>query len=153
MALDATARTSNYRDSVIKYFVDGMPGVELSFDKSLTTPKIQGSEVDRWVVVQFAALERGSMSSAYVELIACTRKDPEGFRLAQLADLIYNLCKDSTKTDGMARISLYRSSATEAWVRIGAILITEIRESGEMDYDDLTKYKIITLRLQWASCV
>ena len=153
MTIDATSRSTNYRDSVIKYFYDNLSGIELSFDKSLSTPKIQGSEIERWVVINFKALERGSMCSSYIELIPCTRKDPEGFKLAQLADLLYSLVKDSSKSDGMARIPLYRCHPSQAWTVLGAILVTEIRESEEMDYEDLTKFKIITLRLQWAAIV
>lgn len=154
MALDPTAREANVRDSVKKYFVDSLqPTVQVMFDKGLATPNIQGtpSEIDRWVSVNFGRMEREVLSEHELRIYCCTRKDNEGFRLAQLSDLVMGYLSDTTQTDGMRRINLYRSYESQAWVLIGAMLVQEVLESQQFEADDETKYKILTVRLRWSS--
>ncbi len=152
--LDSTARESNFRDSIKKYFVDNLyktEGIELLFDRVLSTPKVQGIEVNRWVAIMSGDLDLGVMGSATLEIFCCTKKDSEGFRLAQLRDKVMGYLIDTTQTDGFARIILYRSSATEAWTDIGTMLVQVDSESRQMEAEDGTKFKTISVRLRWAT--
>jgi len=155
MALDATAREANLKDSLKKYFVDSIStaeGLDLSFDKSMSRPKIQGQpvEVEKWVVVNFGAMEMGTLSSHQIQVICCSRKDNEGFKLAQLRDRVMGYLTDSTQTDGLRRIDLYQS---QTWTKIGGILVTDIIESQQFESEDETKYKLLSCSLRWAAKV
>lgn len=154
MTLDPTARESNVRDSLRKYFVDNLtPTYHLMFDKSMATPNIQGvpSGVDRWISIDFGEMDRGVLSEHFVDIYCCSRKDNGGFKLAQLCDTVMGTLSDTTQTDGMRRINLYRSYASQAWVLIGAMLVQEVIETQQFDADDETKWKLLTARLRWSS--
>ena len=152
--LDPTVRESNLRDSIKKYFVDNLyttEGVELLFDKLLSTPKVQGNEIDKWYAIMIGPIDLGTLSEISIDVFCCTKKDSEGFKLAQLRDKVMNYLIDTTQTDGMARITLYKSSATEAWTNIGTMLVQIDSESAQMEAEDNTKFKTITVRLRWGS--
>ncbi len=153
MALDATAREANIRDSLKKYFVDSLDtaeGLDLSFDKSMARPKIQGQpvEVEKWVIINFGSMERAVMSEHMIQVICCSRKDNEGFKLAQLSDKVMGYLTDRTKTDGLRRIAFYQS---QTWTKIGGIMVTDIIESQQFEADDETKHKILSCTLKWAA--
>ena len=155
MALDSSARESNVKDSLKKYLIDNIyttEGVEISFDKILSTPNIQGIDVDRWVGVKFGAIDMASLSSLDLELFLCTRKDPEYFRLAQLRDTVMGYLTDNTQTDGMARIPLYRSYANQDWELLsGGFIVQKVIEGPQYGLDDLTKVKQLTCILRWGA--
>ena len=155
MSLDDTARESNVRDSLKKYFVDNLnksSGIDLLFDKGLSTPNIANKAPSkRWVSVNFGQMFREKMATQFLELYCCTRDDPEGFKLCQLSDLVLGLLTDPTMNDNFKRIPLYKSSPTVAWVQIGSFIVTDFTESQQFEYADLTKYKIITVTLRWAA--
>jgi len=158
MALDPTARTANIKDSLKKYCVENIKrtsGIHLTFDKALNTPKLQGQgEVNRWVSVKLDHLELETLSSQLVSFYCCTRKDKEGFVLAQTVDTVMGYLSDTTKTDGYARIPFYRSyEPPTPWLLIGAMLVTDPMISPESEASDETKYRIITVRLRFASKV
>ena len=153
-ALDPTARESNIRDSIKKYFVDNInrtEGLALLFDKFMTTPKVQGIEVDKWVAVMIGDISLNTLSDVTLEIYCCTKKDSEGFKLAQVRDNVMQYLVDTDQTDCAARITLYRSSATEAWVAVGTMIVQIDSESRQMDAEDNSKFKIITVRLIWAA--
>ncbi|MFA5397507.1 MAG: hypothetical protein WC346_15970 [Methanogenium sp.] len=152
--LDGTHRESNFRDSVKKYFYDNLfttEGIAVSFDRSLSTPKVQGIEVDKWYAVVIGEIELGTLAEGYVDIYCCTKKDPEGFRLAQLRDKVMKYLIDTSMTDGMARVTFYRSSATETWTSLGKMVIQVQGESRQMEAEDYTKFKVITIRLRWGA--
>jgi hypothetical protein len=154
MALDPTAREANIRDSIKKYFVDSMhPQYHLMFDKGLRTPNVQGtpSGVDRWISVNFGSMDRGDLSEHFLTIFCCTRKDNEGFKLAQLSDTVLGYLSDDVATHGMKQIDFYRSYQDQAWSKIGGILVQEVLESQQFQADDETKFKILTARLRWSS--
>src|SRR3972149_9142846 len=154
--LDSTARESNIRDSIKKYFVDNISrieGIALLFDEYLTTPKVQGIEVDKWVSVMMGEIDLGTLSDITLEIYCCTKKDSEGFKLAQVRDKVIAYLIDTTQTDGFARIPLYRSSATVAWGNIGTMIVQIQSESRQMKAEDNSKFKVITVRLLWAAKV
>jgi len=64
-----------------------------------------------------------------------------------------NYLIDTTQTDGFARITLYRSSATLAWGNIGTMIVQIQSESRQMKAEDNSKFKVITVRLLWAAKV
>lgn len=155
MALDPTARESNFRDSIKKYVIDSLKyaeDIQISFDKSIgSAPKLQGREVDKWVTINIGAIERGSMSEADIHFYPSTRQDEEGFKLAQLGDKVVGILSDTSMTDGIRRIALYRSHPTDPWEVIGHLLVCDVKESPQYMTTDETKYKQITARIKWAS--
>jgi len=156
MALDSSAREANIRDSIKRYFVQNLydtEGLEVMFDKSLSTPNLVDKVVDRWVVVNFGSMQLGSLSELYLNIFVCSRKDAEGFKLVQTKDKVMGYLSDTTKTDCMARIPFYRSSATEAWTLIGAFVVQEVVEGPQFEAEDMTKYKQLTVRLFWSAKV
>jgi len=157
MALADTAKESNIRDSIKKYWVDSLhtaEGVQLTFDKYLSTPNIQGHQVDRWVSINFGEMALSSLSTHILEIYCCTRKDGEGFKLAQLRDKVYKYLTDNTKTDGMARIPFYRSRATGAWTLLaGGMIVQDVMESRQLEAEDGTKFKILTVTVRFSSKV
>ena len=155
MSLDPTSREANIRDSVKKFFVDGLTGKTVTFDKGLNVPRLSGQPmtVTEWVNVDFGDLDIQHMSTFLVRVFVCTRQDNEGFKLAQRRDDVFELLTDDTGTypDNMARIIFYRSFPTKAWVVIGGMVIQNINESGQMEAADETKYKMLTVTIRFAS--
>jgi hypothetical protein len=156
MSLDPTAREANIRDSVKKYFVENLSrteGLPLTFDRSLATPVIQGDaeSVDKWVSVNFGYLDADAFASMMLTIYCCTRKDAEGFKLAQLRDKVMGYLTDRTQTDGMRRITFYRSYESQAWDVIGGLLVQLDPESDQFEAEDGTKYKMLNVRLRWAA--
>jgi hypothetical protein len=155
MSLDPSARESNIRDSIKRHFVDNIAvaeGIELTFDKALSTPNLQGKAVNRWVSVSMGDIAISDMSSVVIEVFCCTRQDSEGFRLAQLRDTVMGYLTDTSVTDGMKRIVFYRSKPLVAdWEIIGGILVQDITESRQIEANDDTKFKILTCVLRLAS--
>ena len=155
--LDATAKQSNIMDSLKKYFVDSLETTEelsLTFDRYLSTPKIQGREVDRWVSINFGDMGLSYLSALDLQIFCCTRSDAEGFKLAQLRDKVFKYLVDSSQTDGMARIAFYRSRADGNWTLLdGGFIVQDVMESRQMEANDGTKFKILTARLRFSSKV
>jgi len=157
MALDATARESNLIDSIKKYLVDNLNTTEdifLSFDRFVNADEIVKTAppaITRWVSVVFGEIDRDIMGFINVDLYCCTRRDAEGYRLAQLCDTVMGYLTDTDETDTMKRITLYRSRASGSWTEIGKLLVHEIIESPRMVAPDESKYKILTAVLRWSA--
>lgn len=155
MALDATAREANIRDSIKKFFVDSLETTEsiaLTYDKALSTPKVQGIAVNRWVTILIGPMELEAMSTLVLNIYVCTKQDSEGFKLAQLRDTVMGYLSDTEQTDGMKRIPLYRSRASGNWTQLdGGFVVQEVTESGQMDAPDETKFKILSCTLRWSA--
>ena len=153
MALDPTARETNVRDSLKKFFVDSIyttEGIALTFDKALSTPRVQGIEVEKWVAVIFGEMDVDHVAEHIINCYCCTRKDAEGFKLAQLRDKVMGYLTDPTSSDGMRRIPLYKSNVFP-WVQIGGLVVYNMQESGQLYASDETKYKVLPFRLLWAA--
>ena len=156
MALHATARESNVLDSIKKYLVDNLvttENIQLTFDASLNAPGVtQNNLADKWVVLDPGQMELGTLSDFFFDIYCCTRKDNEGFRLAQLRDTVMGyLTNDGTVGDGKTLIPFYQSSKTVPWVLLGGIVIIKVIESNRMEGPKGTKYKILTVRVKFAS--
>ena len=151
MTLDSTSRESNAKDSFKKHLVDsikGNEGVEVNFDKGLNVPNIQGTAVNRWVAVQWGQLLPGKLTTLHAAIYVCTRNDPEGYRRSQLRDKVVGYLTDPNEE--FRRITHYKSNDTP-WTRIGTMMVYCDPESGDMEADDGTKFKIIPIRLRWAA--
>lgn len=157
MALHATARESNIIDSIKKYSIDNFETVEgysVTFDKALSSPKLHGKFVDKWISISIAPIILDSVSSVHFDIFCCTRKDNEGFKLAQLRDTVMGyLTNDGSSGDGKVSIPFYQSHPTNPWTLLGGMLIIDVIESGHFEAPDETKYKILTVRLKFASRV
>lgn len=156
MALDPTAREANFRDSIKKYFVDNLKtteGIALMFDTAIATPDLYRHTTGKWVIINFMDMHRDDMSMAFIDVICCTRKDNEGFKLAQLTDTVMGYLTGSTNGDSTCRITFYRSYANQAWESIGGIVVQDIQETSQMEAEDGTKYKILNCLLRFASKV
>jgi hypothetical protein len=156
MALDPTARKANVKDSIKKFFVDNLKKTEkidVTFDKYLTAPMIQGREVDKWVSITIGNIDMGYMSGLDLKVFCCTKMDNEGFRLAQLRDTVLGYLSDTSTSDGMKRIPFYRSHPSLAWTLLGAFIVQSVYEEAEDTTDDETKFCILNVRLRWESKV
>lgn len=156
MALDATARYANVKDSIKKYFIDNLYTVEnvpLQFDVTLGDPDTLDKGVNKWVSIKFGPMVRGTVCDLDLELWCCTRSDNEGFRLAQLTDTVMGYITDTTTTDGFKRIPFYRSKAVGAWELLGAMVITEQAETASEETEFGIKFRLITCTLKWAAKV
>lgn len=98
-------------------------------------------------------MDIGGMSTGEFEMWLATRKDPEGYRLAQLRDTVMGYLTTEDETDGMRRIPFYRSYASQAWTSLGSMLVQNVAESAEMEAEDGTKYLILTVTLRFGSKV
>jgi len=153
MSLDPTVRRANFKDSVKRFFCSVYSG-EMTFDKSLSSPDLLNDKtVDRWINIDIGEIDRGYMSTVPLEIYCASRKDPEGFKLAQLTDTIMGHLSDTTQTDGMKRIPFYRSvpSGPDAWVLLGSFVVHDVIESKELYAPDNTKYIILFVTLKTAS--
>ena len=157
MALDATARKANLRDSLKKYFLDTYEraaGIPCLFDIGISkTPNLKNKTVNRWLSIVFGPLSRDSLSDLTLRVFCCTREDAEGFRLAQLTDTLIGGLKDSTMTDGMKRITLYRSHPTDPWTEIGYLYVTDIDDGEEFNGPDMTKVSEVLVRIKWGTTI
>jgi len=153
MVLDPTARRANIKDSIKKWAVDDVEIAErpVTLDKWLSTPDIAGGTAKKWVSFNLGPVDRDVLSEILLDILCCTRADSEGYKLAQLTDNVMAELTDTTKTDGMKRIPFYISYADRAWELLGAILVQNVTESGEMEGPDGTKYIILSCRLRTAS--
>ena len=157
MALDATARETNFRDSVRKYLYDNLKAVEgypLYFRQDFTTLDVRTNKtVEKWIVARFGDLELGHMSEGLVEIRPCTRNDESRFKLIQMTDKIVGYLTPGSG-DGTQRITFYQSAeAAVDWVEIGGIMIHNIHVSADMTAEDGTNFKVITAVLRFASKV
>lgn len=150
MTLNATARESNFKDSIKKFFVDNIyatEGVQVTFDKSLSSPKIQGQpqEVKKWVSINFGSFDVGEgLSFAEVIIIPCTRGDAEGYQLSHLRDRVVGYLTDP------GTITLWKSYPAP-WERIGSMSVFIDAESEQLEAEDGTKFKRIPITLKWGS--
>jgi hypothetical protein len=155
MALDPTARESNVRDSLKKYFFDTIEtvkGYPVTYDISLTAPRIAGRDCDRWVTIDFGDIEMDSLSSHMIRLFVCSRKDPEARTLLQMRDNIMGYLTDNTQTDGSGRITLYKTNENP-WTEIGSMVVVLDPESQVILGADNTKYKIINIQVKWGAAI
>jgi len=158
MALDPTARKSNVKDSIKKFFIDNLStieGVTVSFDTSARTPKLYGQpkEVIQWISVDMGSITISDWSNFMLLIYCCTRKDYEGFKLAQLRDKVLGYLTPSSQgvVAGGGKIPFYRSYSDQNWTIIGGLVVLDIMESDEMQAPDETKYVILTCRIGFVS--
>ena len=164
MALDQTAKQANVKDSIKKYFVDNFQKnqtevnkIPLTFDRQgLSEPKIQGQPVGvaKWVVIDIGSMYLDTLSTVNLDIICCTKQDPEGYQLNHLRDRVMGYLIDSSVTTGSGvKIPFYRSRATGAWTLLGNLVVSDIRESRDLVAEDGTKYKVTYVELRWGAKV
>lgn len=153
MTLHPTAREANVMDSLKRYWREslGPHQIQVTFDKGIEPPKLQGHTADRWVAFVLGPLERYNMSDLLLNAFCCTRMDNEGYKLAQVGDIVCGYLVDIEQTDGMRRIPFYRSYPNQPWELLGSLLVQEFTESPREVAKDGTKFKIITIRLRWGA--
>lgn len=154
MVLDPTARETNVRDSLHKYFIDNLEnteGYKLYFDTLYTDPKNVGAGIEKWIVINVRPLETGNLSGITVNLHLFTRKDREGFKLSQMRDTVVGYFIDYDATDGMQRVPLYKSDPVNPWELLGGMVAEVLSESEHGKLEDNTKHKYITLGFRWGS--
>jgi hypothetical protein len=147
--MDATASEKNLVDSLKKYLLDDLEaarGLEITFDPTRIEPNTVLPSTTEWITVVFGDLDRSGLASFIVDFYICTRKDPEGYRMTELSDAVFDCLTDAAMADGKRRITLYNGLTTA----VGSLLVHEILEGGHADAPDKTKFKIITARLRWA---
>jgi len=130
MSLHATAREANIIDSIKRYFIDTLEtidGYAITFDKALSSPKLQGRAVNKWVSVAIGPLNLDSISTLNFDIFCCTRRDNEGFKLAQVRDTVMGrLTNDGSSGDGKVSIPFYQSHKSDPCVLLGGMLIMDV---------------------------
>lgn len=153
MALDSSAKLTNVRNSIKKYFVDTLSTIEaidLSFDRSIVDPYLENTSLTKWVLVNFGRVSQQDVFSIHdFDVVCCTRQDAEGVRLMQMVDTVQGYLYDSTQTDRLKRITLYN----DAWTSIGSLLITDNVVSFQDLARDETKFVVIACAVRWAAKV
>jgi hypothetical protein len=145
--MDATAKESNYLDSVKRYFADLMDKVNIpvTWDASLKAPNLQGNEVDRWLSIQLGSF---FPSSSYVDTIlilnCLTRQDNEMYKLSRLVDYVRSSLTNPHISDGLGRIPLY-DTYQDKWVQVGTILVRSVDMAPVFSLNDRTKVRILTV--------
>ena len=140
--MDATLKEVNLKKSIKKFFVDGLPGRELNFDKILT-PDIVSSETIQWVSVLLEGGNLDTVSEMTMSVYLFTRKDKEGFDLSAFSDeVIENLLYDGT-------MDLFNTAVTP-WAKIGGVDL-HILDNTSGDAPDNTKMKSIQVLLKWTA--
>jgi len=154
MALDPTARESNVRDSLKKFFVDNLyktEGIELLFDRQLATPDVKSKELNKWVSINFGNINPLALSSIYLYFYLCTRQDGEGYQLSQLRDKVMGYLTDSTMTDGIKRIPFYKTNVNPWEPLESTLLVNNIEEDAQILSPDGTKYKRLIVTIIWVA--
>ncbi|MDY6957909.1 MAG: hypothetical protein SVK08_01995 [Halobacteriota archaeon] len=157
MALDATARETNFRDSMRRYLFSNLKTVEgysVFFRQGFTSVNIvESKSADKWILISFGAVRLDIMSEAIIEIRPCTRGDTSFFKLAQMVDKIMGYLTPSSG-DGTTRIPFYQSAAVaDDWTEIGGIVVQDVDVSGDLIAEDNTNYRVITVRVRFASKV
>lgn len=153
MTLDSTARRANILDSIKSWAVADIekPGRPVTFEKWLTTPSIADGAAKKWVAFVLGPIDPGTLAEIMLDIYCCTRNDPEGFIVSQVADNVMEQLSDTTITDGMKRIPFYKSAKLKAdWVLLGALVVQDVKMSGSLEADDGTKFIILSCRLRTA---
>ena len=151
MAIDPTAKKHNVRMSVKKFLSDELEtvkGKSVFFDLGFTLPAVD--DLTNWFSVVFGPMHRAGLAEFTFDLIVATRKDPEGDQLAAMADIGFDVLTDSTQVDGKRRIPFY-DVVGETWTQMGALIVSDVMDSGEMEGPDKTKYQQLTSRVRWVA--
>jgi len=150
MALDTTLQETLLKKSVRKYFTDSLEivsGVSIFFDTLYAVPKVNGVELDSWIIFQFGRMEIGTLSNMYLHANCFSRKDPSGNALCVLRDTLLNELLDENATDGKKKIP-YLDSVGSMVTGIVPIVVSEFDNDS---YTDGTKHKIVTVKLHWGT--
>ncbi len=156
--LSPLSRESNYKDSLKKFFVDFLreQNIPVTFDKMLNFPNvfresfiIKEERIDKWVsIISGGIQEISPVISAYPAIYLCSRRDNEGYKLAQLRDLVKGVLDESLS------IPFYRSYPEPVeWELIGRMSVFHLGESEQLTTQDGTKFKRMSLELKWASTI
>ncbi len=156
--LSPLSRESNYKDSLKKFFIDFLreQNIPVTFDRLLNFPAvfseifvIKDERVDKWVsIISGGTTERIPIISAFPVIYVCSRRDNEGYKLAQLRDLVKGKLEESRS------IPFYRSYPEPMeWELIGRMTVYYLGESEQLTIQDGTKVKRMSLELKWASTI
>lgn len=151
MAIEPTVSAVNVEGSLKRYFVDELEtglGHNLTFDISLLDPDLQDATITSWFVINFGSSVKEGFSNQVVEIYCCTRKDPEGYKLSELTDDVYEKLIDTSKVDGKRRITFY---SVMDWTAIGSLVVERINDSGKINAPDGTKYRMLTCQIIWVA--
>ena len=150
MALDSSAKKSNFYFSLKKYIIDNLAiaeGLHVIFDAFLPPEK----NVSRWISVIQGQLDRNTLSNYDFQIYCVTRQDYEGDQLATLCDLVVGyFLGDLTKNDTLIRIPFY-DSVTK--VQNGSMIITKCEESELADAPDQSKFLVLSITAKMASII
>lgn len=153
MSLHPLSKESNVKGSLKKYFVDAL-GSTVTFDTSLAAPdlRVRGvNAVKQWYNIDFGEFGRDSLALFYFEVYCLSRQDPEGVKLAEIADTLMDLLVDNSLQDGLRRIPFYDISKNP-WENIGAMVVQDIWDTPSVDMvEDETKIKIFSVRMRWGT--
>jgi hypothetical protein len=150
MALHPTASESNLKSSLKKYFIDAIQvgeGIPITFDKGLTAPVIQGLSATEWVSFVFGPRILDTVTDFALDIYCCTKEDEEGYRLAQIVDIVMGYLVDE---DGyMVHIPFYNTNV-DPWVQIGALMPIRQRDQDPVPpLADQTKARHLAVTIKY----
>jgi len=154
MALSPEVRTSDFRDSIKKYFIDSLEttkSIKTFFNWIDDVPvNASGVKLNSWIIIDFGDLTLGTMASCSVGLNLFTRKDYEGDTMATLCDTVLDYIVDESAANGLHTIPYYNTSDSP-WVLVGGIVPLIDRIFEDTPAKDSTKIKTIHLLCKWGS--
>ena len=143
-----TVKKENWQFSIKKYVIDNLKrndGIEILTDR-FQAPS--DPIITRWCVLRNGTDIHGTFKAYTFELYAVTRKDPESIELIRLCDKITDyFLSDTSITDGYKRIPFYDKDTKEV---IGQMLVTDFKDSDEINGPDQSKFKIYTIIVKMA---
>ena len=141
--MDITLKEVNLKQSIKKFFVDGLPSQNLNFD-AILSPDLVSSDTVQWMSILLEGGNLGTVSEVQMSLFLFTRNDKEGDDLSAFGDDVIGLIYDHGNFD------LYNTSVTP-WVKIGGVNIHIQNQSNMDSTPDGTKMKYIQTLLKWTA--
>lgn len=151
-----SADEQNIRKSFKQYLLallelDLLIDLDIFFDVTMIDPaRLHDKSLKNWVVVHFGKARIHGLSDMIIDLYCCTRSDPEGDTLSELATLMVDYLTDPLQYDGKKRIPIYDFMFTPHPL-VGGMIVEDFNRSEDMMGPDETKYKIISTRLRWVA--
>jgi len=148
--LDPTLQEKLLKLSIRTYFVDNIEtalGKLVFFDRTYFIPKVANVEATEWIMFHFGKIDIDILSRCMLQIYCFARKDADGELLSGLVDLVKETLFDHDATDGLKKIPYLDGNGN---VVTGIVPIVQTILEEDMGADG-TKFKIISVRLNWGT--
>lgn len=152
MALHPTRKQINFHISTKKRILDysASSGIYVTFASLPDIPfeYLNGSEYDKWVIVEIGDKTGEDIVEHYLILYLFTKNDSEYDKLAALEDTVMEWFTDATGE--LSGYILYNTE-TDPFEEIGGVNVYQERVSDADEFKGGVKFKTITLLCKWAA--